>query len=54
MVATASAPREALKAAMVKDGIQNVTDSHPHLQPSRGHIEVYNRLSLYPPVNIKR
>lgn len=41
MVATASAPREALKVAMVKDGMQNVTDSHPHLQPTRGHIEVY-------------
>ena len=46
MVATASAPRAALQAAMMADGTPNVTDSHPHLQPSRGHIEI---LPIYAP-----
>lgn len=53
MVATASAPREALKAAMVKDGIKNVTDSHPHLQPTRGHIEVYAHTLPHFPIGTK-
>lgn len=46
MVATATAPKDKLKAAMIKDGMHNVNDSHPHLAPTRGHIEI---LPLYAP-----
>jgi len=45
MVITDSAPLEGLKAAMIKDGEPNVTDSHPHLQPNRGHLEVNKPLA---------
>lgn len=40
MVATASAPRASLKAAMIADGDIDIDDSHPHLKSTRGHIEV--------------
>lgn len=42
MVIVDTAPLKELKAAMIADGEPNVTDSHPHLQPNRGHLEVYN------------
>ena len=40
-VVTAPAPREALRAAMKSDGEQDLSDSNPHLRPTRGHIEVW-------------
>ncbi|KAL8726093.1 MAG: hypothetical protein Q9166_006930 [cf. Caloplaca sp. 2 TL-2023] len=43
-VITASVPREILQPAMEKDKGQTVSDEDPHLQPSRGHIEI---LPLY-------
>jgi choline dehydrogenase-like flavoprotein len=46
VVVTSTAPREALKASMIADGERDVTDAHPHLQPSRGHIEI---LPIYAP-----
>lgn len=46
LVATATASPSALKTAMIVDGTPNVTDSHPHLQPTRGHIEI---LPIYAP-----
>ena len=46
MVATAPAPKDKLKAAMIKDGVKNINDSHPLLAPTRGHIEC---LPLYAP-----
>ncbi|KAL8681146.1 MAG: hypothetical protein Q9186_002739 [Xanthomendoza sp. 1 TL-2023] len=39
-------PREALKAAMVSNGLSDITDFHPHLQSTRGHIEI---LPIYAP-----
>lgn len=45
-VVTVNPSKEKLKAAMIKDSTREVTDSHPHLAPSRGHIEI---LPLYAP-----
>jgi choline dehydrogenase-like flavoprotein len=45
-VVTANAPKDKLKAAMIKDGMTDVDDSHPHLAPTRGHIEI---LPIYAP-----
>ncbi|TVY51342.1 Pyranose dehydrogenase 3 [Lachnellula cervina] len=41
-----TAPLKELKAAMIADGEPNVTDSHPHLQTNRGHLEL---LPIYAP-----
>lgn len=38
------APLDELKAALIADGELDVTDSHPHLQANRGHLEVSNQL----------
>ena len=46
VVVTANADKEKLKEALVKDGHTNVDDSHPHLAPTRGHMEV---LPIYAP-----
>lgn len=45
-VITANAPKDKLKAAMIKDGMKDVDDSHPHLAATRGHIEI---LPIYAP-----
>ncbi|KAL9624611.1 MAG: hypothetical protein Q9160_001276 [Pyrenula sp. 1 TL-2023] len=46
VVVTATAPREPLKAAMIADSERDVDNAHPHLQPTRGHIEI---LPIYAP-----
>jgi len=46
IVVVDTAPLEQLKAAMIADGEPNITDSHPHLQANRGHLEL---LPIYAP-----
>lgn len=46
MVATANAPPDTVAAALIVDGVPDVTDSNPHLKLTRGHVEVRTS-SLY-------